>query len=73
MGCHFRLGLVFSVTDDPAISGRNDAGVAALNLFNYVKDNYDVGQAMQALAKVIDACVVSSESIDALMTWKIID
>ncbi|GMT03040.1 hypothetical protein PENTCL1PPCAC_25214, partial [Pristionchus entomophagus] len=47
-----RLGLVFSVTDDPAISGRNDAGVAALNLFNYVKDNYDVGQAIQALAKV---------------------
>ncbi|GMR33603.1 hypothetical protein PMAYCL1PPCAC_03798, partial [Pristionchus mayeri] len=47
-----RLGLVFSVSDDPAISGRNDAGVAALNLFNYVKDNYDVMQAIQALAKV---------------------
>ncbi|GMT33941.1 hypothetical protein PFISCL1PPCAC_25238 [Pristionchus fissidentatus] len=47
-----RLGLVFSVTDDPAISGRNDAGVAAFNLFNYVRENYDVAQALQALAKV---------------------
>ena len=35
--CYFRIGIVFSVSSDETKNGLNDAGVAVLNMFNFIQ------------------------------------
>ncbi|MFH4973666.1 hypothetical protein AB6A40_000375 [Gnathostoma spinigerum] len=50
-----RLGVVFVVNENKAVSGLQDASVAMLNLYNYVKTDEGVANAILALTKVYDA------------------
>uniref|UniRef100_A0A914ZER9 UDP-glucose:glycoprotein glucosyltransferase 1 n=3 Tax=Parascaris TaxID=6254 RepID=A0A914ZER9_PARUN len=49
-----RLGVVFVVNDDKSLSGFEDASVAMLNYYNFVKIDQNVPKAIHALVKVLE-------------------
>ncbi|CAJ0934962.1 unnamed protein product, partial [Mesorhabditis belari] len=49
-----RIGLVFSVSPDKEVTGMTDAGVAILNLFNFVLVDTSVEQALKMVNKLYD-------------------
>ena len=63
-----RIGLVFDVTDDKAVTGKEDAGVALVCAFNYVVQSFE-GEAANRkgfnFVKEFYASVKAGESISA--------
>lgn len=48
----FRLGIVFVANDEEDITGFDDASVAMLNLYNFVKVNNGIQKALNVLIEV---------------------
>lgn len=48
----FRLGVVFVTNDDLDVTGFDDASVAMLNLYNFVKSISNIQRAMEAVTEV---------------------
>ena len=46
------MGVVFVVNDDKSVSGFEDSSVAMLNLYNFVKIDSDIPNAIKALTEV---------------------
>lgn len=49
---HSRIGFIFVVNDDKAVSGKTDVGVALLNLYNFAKIDKTPAKAIHLLTKV---------------------
>jgi len=50
-----RIGFVFVVNDDKEVSGKDDVGVALLNLFNFAKIEKNSAKAINLLTKCIES------------------
>lgn len=48
----FRLGIVFVANDEKEITGFDDASVAMLNLYNFIKINDGIQKALDVLIEV---------------------
>lgn len=49
-----RIGFVFVVNDDKTVSGKDDVGVALLNLYNFAKIDKSPAKAINLLTKCIE-------------------
>ncbi|VDK65586.1 unnamed protein product [Onchocerca ochengi] len=58
-----RLGVVFVANDEKEISGFDDTSVAMLNLYNFVKINDGIQQAMNVLIEVLKQESISPKNI----------
>ncbi|VDO51479.1 unnamed protein product [Brugia timori] len=47
-----RLGVVFVANDEKEITGFDDASVAMLNLYNFIKSNNGIQKALDVLIEV---------------------
>lgn len=50
-----RIGYIFAVNPDKEVSGKEDVGVAILNLFNFLSTDTSIAEAMQTVIKLVDA------------------
>lgn len=48
----FRIGLVFVVSDEDDVDGMQDAGVALVRAYNYIRDESDSQSAFEAVISV---------------------
>ena len=59
-----RIGLLFSVTTDPDMTGENNAGVALANAYNYIATNKDAYDALAFITDVYSKSDDDSEDVD---------
>ncbi|OUC41333.1 LAO/AO transport system ATPase [Trichinella nativa] len=59
-----RIGFIFVVNNDKSVSGYDDAGVAMLNAFNFIKEDRSVSKAIMFLIKIYNTVMRETISVE---------
>ncbi|KRX38170.1 UDP-glucose:glycoprotein glucosyltransferase 1 [Trichinella murrelli] len=59
-----RIGFIFVVNNDKSVSGYDDAGVAMLNAFNFIKEDRSVSKAVMFLIKIYNTSMRETISVE---------